>query len=332
MLTTPYLSAAEGPTVTDNLHIRERRPEELSLEIEIWNSSLPPDLRLTAEEVAAWEHVETSEDVILRLLAFVDGTAAGRGVAAHRQHYAPGSFELDVVVCPEYRRRGIGRQIYAHLLDFARAQGARELECEVWEPDLPRIERWLEREGFRETSRMMEVELRLADFDAGAHVDARERATASGITFTTFAQETDEERWRKLWSLSNRIRRDIPYGGSPRAEETLAHYRRVLSAPHVLHDCLVVARDGDRYVGFSILVRQTAERALTWTTGVDPEYRGRGVATALKVRSALLARDRGYTVMRTLNHVDNPAMRAVNKRLGYVPLQELVMFTKRLVE
>ena len=50
------------------------------------------------------------------------------------------------------------------------------------------------------------------------------------------------------------------------------------------------------------------------------------------MRSALLARDRGYTVMRTLNHVDNPAMRAVNKRLGYVPLQELVMFTKRLVE
>jgi len=41
-------------------------------------------------------------------------------------------------------------------------------------------------------------------------------------------------------------------------------------------------------------------------------------------------RDSGYTAMRTYNHVNNPAMLAVNDRLGYVALPHFVLFQRAL--
>jgi mycothiol synthase len=58
---------------------------------------------------------------------------------------------------------------------------------------------------------------------------------------------------------------------------------------------------------------------LVWGfTSVRPEFRGRGIATALKVRAIEMARARGMTRIQTENHQDNAAMLTVNRRLGFV--------------
>jgi GNAT superfamily N-acetyltransferase len=176
---------------------------------------------------------------------------------------------------------------------------------------------------------MRPSELKLTDFDFATHGLAVERARGAGISFTTLSEEDTEENRRKLWELVVLTDRDVPFD-VPHPDQPFDRFEDELNAPHALLDCLVIAKDGDRYVGYTMIGRRTAERVLTWGTGVHPNYRGRGLAFAIKVRSAQLVKERGYTVMRTFNHDNNPAMLAVNTRLGYVPMPELVMFVKPL--
>lgn len=311
------------------LHIRERRPDEVAVAVEISNAAYPEDWRSTVEEAKAWQALERPEDQILRLLAFDEGRPVGSGHVSHWQHGVEGRFNIGVAVIPTCRRRGIGRALYERLLAYAVEQGARELECEVRETDLAPIEGSLAKEGFREVSRMREAELRLTDFDFAGQAQAIQRCTDAGITLTTLAEEDTPENRIKLWELSNLTVRDIPFD-VPHPDESFDRFEDMIDSSQCLRDALVIAKHGDEYVGLSILGRQTADRAFTWTTGVHSNWRNRGIALALKVRSVELARDRGYTAMRTFNHRNNPAMLAVNTRLGYVPLPEVIFFVKTL--
>jgi len=93
----------------------------------------------------------------------------------------------------------------------------------------------------------------------------------------------------------------------------------------------VVVRDGDRYVGFTQARENTPGLADTSMTGVLREYRHRGIALAAKARCARCLRERGYARMQTMNHAGNAAMLAVNNKLGYVPVSELIFFNKPIV-
>jgi GNAT superfamily N-acetyltransferase len=54
-------------------------------------------------------------------------------------------------------------------------------------------------------------------------------------------------------------------------------------------------------------------------TGVLREYRGRGLAQALKLQTILLAKEEGMRYVRTHNDSNNTPMLAVNRKLGYKP-------------
>jgi mycothiol synthase len=311
------------------LQIREWQPSDLTQELEVFNAAYPSDWRITLEQAKAWQAQERPEDQILRLLAFESDQAVGAGRVAHRAHDIPGRFEIAIAVRPESRRRGIGRALYERLLVYAREQDGREMECDVRETELAPVEGWLAREGFHEVSRMRESELKLSNFDPEAFNAAIQRTAAAGITFVTLAQQDSEENRRRLWQLSNLTTRDIPFD-APHPEWPFDRFQEGLESPQCLRDCLVIAKYNDDYIGFTILGQQTSDRAMTWSTGVHPNYRNRGIALALKVHSARLAKERGFVAMRTFNHVNNPAMLAVNMRLGYVPLPEVISFVKTL--
>ena len=54
-------------------------------------------------------------------------------------------------------------------------------------------------------------------------------------------------------------------------------------------------------------------------TGVRRDWRGRGVATALKRAQITAAQEAGLRRLRTQNDLANSAMRRVNEKLGYLP-------------
>jgi GNAT superfamily N-acetyltransferase len=84
---------------------------------------------------------------------------------------------------------------------------------------------------------------------------------------------------------------------------------------------LMLAMDGQRPVGVvKLLALQEMQSLYNNYTGVDREYRGRGIASALKQLSIILARQRKYSYIRTNNDSMNIPMLKINQRLGYIPV------------
>jgi RimJ/RimL family protein N-acetyltransferase len=175
---------------------------------------------------------------------------------------------------------------------------------------------------------MRKSELMLSEVDEPLLREAEERLTANGLTLTTLAGDDTEDNRRKLWELYVLTDRDVPHDSHQ--DEPFEQFNELLDREECLRDCLVIARDGELFAGFTILGHDTTGEAFTWMTGVHPEYRNRGIALGVKAACVRLARDQGYHVMRTFNHVNNPAMLAVNTRMGYRPLPEGIQFVKTL--
>jgi GNAT superfamily N-acetyltransferase len=77
---------------------------------------------------------------------------------------------------------------------------------------------------------------------------------------------------------------------------------------------------GDELVGMAGLLRDVdrPERAENALTTVRRDFRGRGIARALKKTTIAWASDRGLREIYTWTQTGNENMQAVNERLGYV--------------
>jgi len=65
-------------------------------------------------------------------------------------------------------------------------------------------------------------------------------------------------------------------------------------------------------------------------TGTLPEFRGRGIASELKRRAVVYARDHGYRYLVTGNDSLNPRIWAINQKLGFQKWSVLVQAEKLL--
>ena len=78
--------------------------------------------------------------------------------------------------------------------------------------------------------------------------------------------------------------------------------------------------DGPTLIGFAVAgPAWTKGRASLLNVLIDPAYRGRGLALALKLLAIDFCRRSGARTLHTHNDSENAPMLAVNRRLGYVP-------------
>ena len=128
------------------------------------------------------------------------------------------------------------------------------------------------------------------------------------------------------------IRGDVPapYPFTPHPFEVFV--QRLIDNPDVLPGGYFIAKDRDRYIGESFIGRTESEPGviLQGLTGVLPDYRGRGIAMALKLHTIEYVRQLGYDCIKTDNDSINAPMLAINNKLGFVRGDAYIHFEKWL--
>ena len=159
--------------------------------------------------------------------------------------------------------------------------------------------------------------------------DSAESAASAGIRLTTLAAWDAADKVRRLYELDSITRQDIP-STLPILTESIDDFERRMRGPDRWPERTWIALDGDRPVAMSYL-RFPPVRGRVWTgyTASHPEYRGRGLARAVKLQSLGQASELGVPIVGTDNDAENAAMLHINERLGYVRRPGFVEHHKR---
>jgi GNAT superfamily N-acetyltransferase len=278
----------------------ELRVANTDEELEAWRRvriALVPNERTAS--VQELRRLETPERQLL--LAELDGEVAGSGVAGRSD--LGGGFLIPRVLL-QARRRGIGTQLLRMLAAHLERIGYETAGSDV-EDEGSRA--FAERFGFRETGRQVEQVRAVGR-------DERWPTHPAGIELVSVA-ERPELRTRTYHELALEAFGDMP---TPRKIQiTLEQWEREwITWP----EGSFVALCGDEIVGCAGLIRDEDRpgRAENSLTAVRRDWRGRGLARALKEQTIAWASENGLSEIYTWTQTGNEGMRTVNEKLGYV--------------
>lgn len=141
-----------------------------------------------------------------------------------------------------------------------------------------------------------------------------------GISFFTLAEAGDDfESRERLYHLVRQGVIDTP--GFVGEFETFADFNdRLFVNSYWSHrNSQFLAGMGGEWVGLSSLTLNGERQAEFGLTVVRRDWRGRGLARALKERAIEYAKWAGVEFVRTRNHPDNVPILTLNKSLGFRP-------------
>jgi mycothiol synthase len=263
------------------------------------------DLGLCARIVGAVEEVAPSIEQLRAVRERLLLDPAG-GYAYVDYSSVPGSAYSMVRVLPEHRRGGIGTA----LVDAA-ASAARELGCDsAWGCVRAGDEGSLlfaASRGFREVGRDVELTRRLMPGDG---------AVSAGI------HELQEEHRVGAYAVAVAAVPDMVTAGAAEARSFEEWVERELGGAAVAF----VAVTGGAVVGYATLQPMSDPARLEHGfTGVLPEHRRRGYATALGRAQIAWAAEHGYEGLVTTTGVSNTALRRQKAKLGYTEVDGSIL-------
>jgi GNAT superfamily N-acetyltransferase len=267
-----------------------------------------------------------------RYFAEVDGEAVG--LAAYSQSlitYHPQKFWVEIDVLPGYRRRGIGRQLYDHLMQELAPYEPVKLLTSTRQ-DFEGGTEFAQVLGFTETMREWESRLDIRKFNRAEWQKYPEQVAAAGIEIKTVAElESEQDHYARLYALDIQLARDVPEP-DPFAEVTFEDWMKIWDRPNLLRDAWFVAIHNGEYVGESSLWKNETLKHVLYTglTGVHRDYRRQGIAMALKLKGIDYAQQYGATEVRTWNEINNQGMLGINIRLGFVQQPAFIIYEKIL--
>lgn len=235
----------------------------------------------------------------LMVLAREDGVVVGHGLADRSDSAGGGSVVPRVL--PEHRRRGIGTALLEHLVAHVETLGVPTLRAGA---DDEGSLAFAHRFGFTEVNREVEQTFHLdgpVDVTPAPEgievVAARERPGLWEAAYERFGLE----------ALSD-FSVDTPLEVTPEnwVREWLGDPMFLALADGEVVGCAGLGLDPDN-----------PSRAEHLLTAVRRDWRGRGLAVHLKLRTLAWAADHGLTEVYTWTQDGNAAMRALNTRLGY---------------
>jgi GNAT superfamily N-acetyltransferase len=302
--------------VTHTIRLAVDTDAELAAIATVANDVSPEDP--TSVEAMRW--ADSTYPGGARWVADLDGRVVGVGTVGRIYMYAPDfdAFWATIHVLPEVRRRGIGSALHARNGEHARRAGKRHLHIPVSEARPDGIA-FLEHRGFTEYDRSKAVRLDLRG------MTAPEVALPAGIVITSLALRPD--LIPAVHAVAVAAFPDIPGGDRPMDPGDLAEFRaRDVDRPDIPSAGFMGALDetSGTVVGYASLSMVPGSATAAWhdMTAVRREDRGRGIARALKLATIGWAIGTGLQTLDTGNDVENAPVRALNRRLGYLPLPD----------
>lgn len=319
---------------TSEIPIRYTRPEDVPAVLEIYNSLRPYRSPMTPEEYD--EHLRSLTGKRYESwVAEIDGRITGDfDLFESPWTSRPDTFVLVGEVAPEFRGRGIGSRLYDFMARRAAEIGTRRMYTEV--PDtMPESIAFLERRGWTPTGRAdRPSRLTVSEANLDGFSGVEQRLQQEGIRITTLQEvgTGDTELLRAIHAMESRTAHDIPSSEPPTQEPFEKWLERQLHGVGKSAATFWIALDGKRPVGVARLRVMSGTAAGNNLTGVDPDYRGRGIARALKFKTVEWARENGIESIYTENDIENRRILAINVSLGYRPLPAEVEMVKDLPE
>lgn len=244
------------------------------------------------------------------------GGVIGYVGAGHYSDMPPHHFSIFVNVRQDSRRHGIGTQLLAEAERWALANDAQEALSSYMRSEDAESFAWAQRRNFALDLDRTESVLDLTRWDGARFAGHVEKVRAEGLELVALTEYPSAEHLRGMYEVEVATAPDVPAyeGHMPSWEEWRAEILG-WKAPKVI----AMGLHGDRVVAWSMLSlpRVAGAGAYTNYTGVLRAYRGRGLALALKLLTIEGAVANGTPRMRTNNDFENPAMLAVNEKLGY---------------
>lgn len=275
-------------------------------ELEAWRQvrlAVQPNER--APSLEELRRPETPER--LYLLAGLDGDVCGSG-SAGRSDFA-GRASLVARVLPEFRLRGVGTAVLHALADHVHAQGFDEVGSTVEDPgSLVFAEQF----GFREVDRQVE-QVRVIGSEPPP-------AAPDGVEIFSLAERP--ELWRAVYdTVAQEAFVDMPLD-TP-LEIPLEQWEgEWMTCPAAT---FVAVSEGEA-IGCAGLQPDEDEpgRAENALTAVRRDWRGRGIAIALKQAALRWAQANGIGEVYTWTQRRNEPMLRLNERLGYAYRSESI--------
>lgn len=292
----------------------------------------------TPEDPAAvrywWEH-PWDDSVWERYVAARDESPAGYVAVSRpsRWELMPERYaRLQAELVPAARSRDRLTALIAFAEERAVAVGALRATIWSWEDDTLKLDA-IRARGFRaeRRERFWELDLVAHREDLARMTEgSRARIREQGIRILTLAEDTDPERYQKLWRMSNEAEQDVPTT-VPHVQPPFEAFMDSLRAPGIYEDRVWIARVGGDIVGISMLAYPPG-RGLVETawTGTARSVRGKGVARALKCETVSQAIALGVDRVRTDNDSKNVPILHINESMGYRICGEQIQHIKEL--
>jgi GNAT superfamily N-acetyltransferase len=231
-------------------------------------------------------------------------------------------YRMDLVVDPCCRCRGLGAVLFDRLVADLRAERAATLQARVRSDQIDALA-FLRRRGFATVQYMDALALDVTRVDLARLAGLAGRRLAAGLRILSLSEAgAQRPDWlAELHALQNAVAPDWPDPDpAPMVMIPFDAFARRLRVEVRDRDGFFVALSGARFVGYSDISG--------FGTAVHPDFRGRGLATALKARVVAHAKQRQLPRLYTCTA--SPAMRAINEKLGYVLVRSEIRLLRAL--
>ncbi len=240
--------------------------------------------------------------------------------------------EVRLGVRNDFRRRGIGGALLGVLETNLRQRGSDVILLYTAEFDAA-INYFLWHRGYAESFRGFSQWLPLEQVNTDAyHVDWQ-RLNAAEVHLRSLSQLRHE--WdcaQKFYELYLALENDAPRADNEFLPTSFEEFcSNNFDSPSALPDGVTIAVQNGQYIGLNILYLDSSGSVLhNGLTGVRHDFRGLGLALALKLAGIRFGQQHGFSGITSFNASSNTAILRLNEKLGFIRSPATIEWRKRL--